>query len=102
MSEFEKWFRRNWRDYQFTKWKKEFGQRLVGKWAGDWRHNDRIVLIYHFTERKPTVEDFASFLKDLEKFYDDHESDYDIDGAYFVLNGDYEKNSFNLLLKKSD
>ena len=102
MSEFEKWFKRNWRDYSFTKWKKEFGQRLVGKLEGDWGHDSRIVLVYHFTERKPTIEDFASFLKDFERFYDDYESDYDIDGAYFILYGDYEKKAFNLLLKKID
>jgi predicted nucleotide-binding protein len=102
LSEFDKWFRRNWKDYQFTKWKKEFGQRLVGKWEGDWRHNSRIVLIYHFTERKSTIEDFADFLKDFERFYDDYESDYEIDGAYFIVYGDYEKEAFNLLRKKFD
>jgi len=102
LSEFEKWFKRNWNDYSFTKWHKEFGHRLVGKWEGDWRHNSRIVLIYHFTERRPTIEDFASFLKDFERFYDDYESDYNMEGAYLVLYGDYEKETFNLLLKKSD
>ena len=100
MSEFEKWLKRNWKDYQFTKWKKDFGQRLVGKLEGRW--HSRIVLVYHFTERKPTVEDFASFLKDLERFYNDYESDYDLDGAYFILYGDYEKKAFNLLLKRVD
>jgi predicted nucleotide-binding protein len=101
LSEFEKWLKRNWKDYSFTKWTKEYGQRLVGKWERNWRNN-RIVFIHHFTERKPTIEDFASFLKDFEKFYDDYESDYDIDGAYFFLYGDYEKKAFNLLLKKVD
>lgn len=102
MSEFGKWFKRNWKDYLFTKWRKEFGQRLVGKYdAGAW-HNDRIVLIYHFTERKPTVEDFASFLKDFEKFYDQYENDYEMDGAYFVVYEEYDKKAFSLLLKKID
>lgn len=102
MSEFEKWFKRNWKDYSFTKWQKDFGQRLVGKYDGGTWHNDRIVLIYHFTERKPTIEDFAGFLKDFEKFYDQYEHDYEMDGAYFVVYEEYDKKAFNLLLKKMD
>lgn len=102
MNEFDKWFRRNWKDYSFTKWQKDFGQRLVGKYdSGTW-HNNRIVLIYHFTERKPTIEDFAGFLKDFERFYDQYDDDYDIDGAYFVVYEEYDKKAFNLLLKKMD
>jgi len=102
LGEFEKWFKRNWKDYSFTKWKKDFGQRLVGKYNGGLRYNDSIVLIYHFTERKPTIEDFADFLKDFEKFYDQYENDYDVDGAYFVVYEDYDKKAFNLLLRKMD
>jgi len=101
LSEFEKWFKRNWKDYSFTKWQKDFGQRLVGKYDGGIRHNDRIVLIYHFTERKPTIEDFAGFLKDFEKFCDQYD-DYDVDGAYFVVYEEYDKKAFNLLLRKMD
>jgi predicted nucleotide-binding protein len=59
------------------------------------------VLIYHFTERKSTIEDFADFLKDFERFYDDYD-DHEIDGAYFIVYGDYEKEAFNLLRKKMD
>jgi hypothetical protein len=100
LSEFEKWLKRNWKDYSFTKWQKDFGQRLVGKYDGGTWHNDRIVFIYHFTERKPTIEDFADFLKDFEKFYDQYESDYEMDGGYFVVYEEYDKKAFNLLLKK--
>jgi hypothetical protein len=102
LSEFEKWFNRNWKDYSFTKWQKDFGQRLVGKYDGGSWHNDSIVLIYHFTERKPTIEDFAGFLKDFERFYDQYEHDYDIDGAYFVVYEEYDKKAFTLLLKNMD
>lgn len=59
------------------------------------------MFIYHFTERKPTIEDFAGFLKDFEKFYDQY-NDYDVDGAYFVVYEEYDKKAFNLLLKKMD
>lgn len=102
MSEFENWSSRNWTDYSFTRWKKDFGQRLVGKYDGGTWDNDRIVLIYHFTERKPTVEDFAGFIKDFEQFYDQYENDYGMDGAYFVVYEEYDKKAFNLLLKKMD
>jgi len=101
LSEFEKWFKRNWKDYSFTKWQKDFGQRLVGKYDGGTWHNDRIVLIYHFTERKPTIEDFAGFLKDFERFYDQYDN-YEMGGAYFVVYEEYDKKAFNLLLKKMD
>jgi hypothetical protein len=33
LSQFEKWQQKNWKDYSFTKWNKDFGQRLVGKRA---------------------------------------------------------------------
>lgn len=102
LSEFEKWLKRNWKDYSFTRWKKDFGQRMVGKYDGGRWHNDRIVLIYHFTQRKPTIEDFAGFLKDFENFYEQYESGYDIDGAYFVVYEEYDKKAFGLLLKKLD
>lgn len=102
MSAFEKWLKRNWNDYYFTKWKKNFGQRLVGKYDGGRRYNDRIVLIYHFSEEKPTIEDFAEFLKDFERFYDQYESDYEIDGAYFMVYEEYDKTAFRLLLKRID
>lgn len=102
MSEFEKWFRRNWKDYYFTKWQKDFGKRLVGKYdAGSWR-TDRIVLIHHFTERKPTIDDFAVFLKDAERFYDQYEGDYHIDGIYLVIHEEYDKKAFRLLLNNTD
>lgn len=101
MNEFEKWSKRNWKDYSFKRWQKDFGQRLVGKRdRGSW-HKDNIVLIYHFTERKPTIEDFAGFLKDFERFYDQYH-DYERDGAYFVVYEEYEKKAFNILLKKMD
>lgn len=102
MTAFEKWLKRNWKDYSFTKWKKDFGQRLVGKCEGGFFGSDRIVFIYHFTERNPTVEDFAGFLKDFEKFYDQYESDYEIDGAYLLIYKEYDKKAFKLLLKKID
>ena len=102
MSEYEKWFKRNWKDYSFTKWQKDFGQRLVGKYDGGTWHNNRIVLIYHFTERKPTIEDFAGFLKDFGKFYDQYEHDYETSGAYFVVHEEYDRKAFNILLKKID
>jgi hypothetical protein len=102
LSEFEKWLKRNWKDYSFTKWKKDFGQRLVGKYDGGTWHNDEIVLIYHFAERKPTVEDFAEFLKDLGKFHDDYANKYDVDGAYFIVYQEYDKKAFNLMLKRFD
>jgi hypothetical protein len=102
LSEFEKWSKRNWKDYSFTKWQKDFGQRLAGKYDGGTWHNDKIVLIYHFTERKPTIEDFAGFLKDFEKFYDQYERDYEMDGAYFVVYEEHDKKAFNLLLKNMD
>jgi predicted nucleotide-binding protein len=100
LSEFEKWLKRNWKDYSFTKWKKDFGQRLVGKYD-TWRDN-RIVLIYHFTERKSTIEDFAGLLKDFEKFYDEYKHDYEVDGAYFVIHEEYDRKACNILLKKMD
>jgi hypothetical protein len=59
------------------------------------------VLIYNFTGRKPTIEDFAGFLKDFEKFYDQYYA-YARDGAYFVVYEEYAKKAFNLLLKKMD
>jgi predicted nucleotide-binding protein len=102
LSEFEKWLRRNWKDYSFTRWKKDFGQRLVGKYDGGTWNNDEIVLIYHFVERKPTVEDFAEFLKDLGKFYDDYADDYDVDGAYFIVYQEYDKKAFSLMLQRFD
>ena len=101
MSEFEKWSRRNWKGYSFTRWKKSFGLRLVGKYdRGRWR-NGRIVLIYNFQGR-PAIEDFAEFFKDFEKFYDQYEGNFEIDGAYFVLHGEYDRKAFNLLLKNFD
>ena len=102
MSEFDKWFKRNWKDYAFTTWKKNFGQRLVGKYDGGSWHNDRIVLIYHATSGKPTIEDFAQFLKDFEKFFEQYENDYEVDGAYFVVHEEHDKKAFGLLLKKTD
>jgi len=99
---FEKWLRRNWKQYSFTKWKKDFGQRLVGKYDGGTWHNDRIVLIHHFSERKPTIEDFAGFIKDFERFYEYYADDYEIDGAYFMIYEKYDKKAFNLLCRKMD
>jgi hypothetical protein len=102
MSKFEKWLKRNWKDYSFTRWKKDFGQRLVGKYEGGFWHGNNTVLVYHFIERKPTVEDFAGFLKDFEKFYGQYEGDYEIDGGYFVVNEEYDKKACHLLLRKMD
>ena len=68
MSAFEKWLRRNWKDNSFKKWKKDYGRRLVWKYDGGVWHTDRIVLIHHFSEENPTIEDFARFLKDFERF----------------------------------
>jgi predicted nucleotide-binding protein len=102
LSQFEKWQQKNWKDYSFTKWNKDFGQRLVGKRAGGFWNYSNIVLIYNFDKKTPIVEDFAIFLKDVEKFYDQYNSDYEIDGAYFVVYEEYDKKSFNLLLRKMD
>lgn len=103
MSEFEKWSKRNWKNYSFTKWKKDFGQRLVGKYEkGGFFGGKNIVLVYHFTERKPSIEDLADFIKDFERFYDQYKSDFDIDGAYLVVYEEYDKKAFSLLLKKMD
>jgi predicted nucleotide-binding protein len=101
LSQFEKWLQRNWKEYSFTKWNKDFGQRLVGKKEGGFFSGSDIMLIYNFTQKKPTIEDFAIFLKDFEKFSDQY-NDYNIAGAYFVVYEDYDKKSFNLLLKKMD
>lgn len=98
VSAFEKWLRRNWKDYSFTKWKKNYGKRLVGKYDDDYR----IVLIHHFSEEKPTIEDFAKFLKDCERFHYKYESDYAIDGCYLMTYGEYDKKAFNLLRRKID
>ena len=100
MDEFEKWLNRNWKDYSFTHWKKSFGQRLVGKHKGGW-HTDRILLIYNCVN-KPAIEDFVEFLKDFQKFHDQYRGDFEIDGAYFILRGEYDKKAFNLLLKNFD
>jgi hypothetical protein len=102
LSEFDKWASRNWKDYSFTKWKKDFGIRLVGKYDGGSWHNNRMVLIYHFSERKPTVEDFALFLKVFGKFYDQYRRQYDIDGGYFVTYQEYDRTAFRLLLSRVD
>jgi len=102
LSEYEKWFKRNWKDYSFTKWKKKFGQRLVGKLEGGFWHDNRITLIYNFIEGKPSIEDFASFLKDTARFYNQYEGDYKIDGAFFVVYEEYDKKAFRLLLRRSD
>lgn len=64
--------------------------------------SDRLVLIYDFSERKPSVEDFAAFLKDVERFYDNYEGNYDMDGAFFVVYDNYDKKAFRLLLRKSE
>lgn len=93
---------RNWKDYSFTKWKKDFGQRLVGKKDGGFWGSDRIVFVYHFTERHPTIEDFAGFLKDFENFCDQYENDYEIDGAYLITYEEYNKKAFSLILRKID
>lgn len=74
----------------------------MGKYDGGSWHNDSIVLIYHFTGRRPTIEDFAGFIKDFERFYNQYEHDYDIDGAYFVVYEEYDKKAFNLLLRNMD
>ena len=100
MSAFKKWLRRNWKGYSFTKWNKNYGKRLVGKYDGGAWHTDRIVLIHHFSEEKPTIEDFAKFLKDFERFYDRYESNYEIDGCYLITYGEYDKKAFNLLRRK--
>jgi hypothetical protein len=102
LSAFEKWLNRNWKDYSFTKWKKDFGQRLVGKKDGGFWGSDRIVFVYHFTERHPTIEDFAGFLKDFENFCDQYENDYEIDGAYLITYEEYNKKAFSLILRKID
>ncbi len=100
MSEYEKWQQRNWKEYSFTKWNKDFGQRLVGKTEETFWYKGNIVLIYNLDKRKPVIEDFAGFLKDAEKFYDQYHSNYEIDGAYFVVYSEYDKKSFSLLQKK--
>jgi len=102
VSAFEKWLKRKYKDYSFKKWNKNYGKRLVGKYDGGTWHNDRIVLIHHFSEEKPKIEDFAKFLKDSEKFYDQYEGNYEIDGCYLVTYGDYDKKAFNLLRRKID
>jgi len=102
VSAFEKWLRRNWKQYSFTKWKKDFGRRLVGKYDGEYFDDNRIVLIHHFSERKPTIEDFAGFLKDFERFYEFYDDDYEIDGAYFIIYEEYDKKAFNLLRRRMD
>lgn len=99
---FENWLKRNWKEYSFTKWKKPFGSRLVGKCSSGFLRTDKIVLIYHFLGKNPTIEDFASFLKDFEKFYDNYSDDYDISGAYLVTYDNYDKKAFNLLRRKLD
>ena len=101
-TEFEKWLNRNWNEYAFTKWRKNFGQRIMGKQDGGFWNTNRIVLIYNFSQRKPEVKDFTSFLKDSQKFFRQYENDYEIDGAYFVSYGEYDKKTFNYLLRKSN
>ena len=102
VSAFEKWLRRKWKQYSFTKWKKDFGRRLVGKYHPEFWDDDKIVLIHHFSERKPTIEDFAGFLKDFERFYERYDDDYEIDGAYLIIYKEYDKKAFNLLRRKMD
>lgn len=58
------------------------------------------MLVHHFSEEKPTIEDFVKFLKDSERFYDQYESDYDIRGCYLITYGEYDKKTFNLLRRK--
>lgn len=105
MGELEKWIKRNWKDFEFRKSKIESGKRLVGK-QKDVNHE---IVIYHITKRKPTTEDFASFLKDIDARIDKHvwnEESYNtyaedtnqLVRAYFVLYGDSDKKPFNILL----
>jgi predicted nucleotide-binding protein len=102
LSEYEKWLKRSWKDYSFIKRQKKFGQRLLGKWNRVAWHTDRITLIHNFTEGKPSIEDFASFLKDAARFYNQYDGNYEIDGAFFVVYEEYDKEAFKLLLRKSD
>jgi len=102
MTAFEKWKTQNWKSYSFTTWKKDFGQRLVGKYNAGFLRTNRIALIYHFSEVKPSVEDFAEFLEDFEKFHEQYEGSYKIDGAYFLAYEDYDKKAFKRLLNKID
>jgi predicted nucleotide-binding protein len=104
MSLFDKWFTRNWRDYSFKKWPKTWGTRLVGKREGSLfkLQNSRIVLIWDFSNGKPNVSNFAEFLKDFDKFYDQYDSDWVVDGAYLILYSEYDKTAFNVLFKGMD
>jgi len=100
LSEFEKlkkkFLEKKWKFIKMDK--KDFGERLIAE-KGGFLRSDRRVLIHHFV-RRPTVKDFAKFVKDFERFKEDFSHDYVIDGAYFVMYGQYDKEGFNLILER--
>ena len=98
MSLFEKWFNRNWSEYSFKKYSKDWGQRMVGKKENTFRNN-RIVLIWDLSNKKATVSDFAAFLEDFDKFFGQYDREWEIDGGYFITYSEYDKSAFNVLYK---
>lgn len=103
MSEFEKLMRQIIkRGYRVTGTReKDFGQRLDCEWQRRVRTNRR-MLIYDFSKREPTVYDFDKFVKDFEKFREQHGSSHAIEGGLFVTHGKYDKKGFQIILSRLD
>lgn len=105
MSEFEKFknrlFEQLGKGYRVIRTEQQdFGERLIGEWKRTFPRTDRIVLVYHFSKRKPSAIDFMRFTRDFQRFHEDYDRSHYIDGGYFVTYGEYDRQEFRYVLSK--